>query len=151
MTASSRPEPSEIVRRDLAFLVSPGAREVALSESLGGNAGPGCYALNLEIDREGMILRAGNDPDRANAALRVFVPRLLARQTSLHEVAVEVTGEMAEEARRRLAASAWLWNLYRENEEKALLDRFLTGGIDYGTLVELLRAKYPKLVRELTV
>lgn len=143
--------PAEIVRRNLAFLVSPGAREVALSESLGGNAGPGCYALNLQVDPEGRILGVGNDPDKTNAALRVYVPYLQARRTRLHEVVVEVAGEMSEEVRRRLTAGAWLWNLYRENEEKSVLDRFISGDIDYGILVELIRTKYPKLPRELSI
>ena len=149
MTAADRPE--ETVRKDLAFLVSPRARDVALSESLGGNAGPCCYALNLQIDGEGLILGAGNNPQKANAALRVYVPYLQARRTRLHEVVVEVAGEMAEEARRRLTAAAWLWNLYRDSEEKAVLDRFIAGEMDYGILVELLRTKYPKLPRALTV
>jgi len=146
------PGPSpEIVRGNLACLVSPRTRQVALSESLGGNAGPGCYALNLQIDAEGRILGAGNDPDKSNAVLRIYVPILRARQTKLHEVAVEITGEMPDEARRRLGASAWLWNLYRENEEQGLLDRFLSGAIDYRTLVELLGTKYPRLSRELSI
>lgn len=139
----------ETVRKNLALLTSRSTREVAMSESLGGNAGAGCYALNLQIDRNGQILSAGNDPQRANAALRVYVPYPPARTAPLHEMVVEIAGEMSEEARRRLTASACLWNLYRDCEEKSLLDRFLSGSIDLKTVVEFLRAKYPQLARTL--
>jgi hypothetical protein len=139
----------ETVRKNLALLTSPAAREAAMSESLGGNAGAGCYALNLQIDRNGQILSTGNDPERTNAALRVYVPCPPVRKAHLHEMAVEITGEMSEEARRRLTASVCLWNLYREHEEKSLLDRFISGSIDLTTVVELLHTKYPKLARTL--
>jgi hypothetical protein len=136
----------DTVRKNLALLTSRATREAAMSESLGGNAGAGCYALNLQIDWNGQILSTGNDPERANATLRVYVPYPPVKKAHLHEMAVEVTGEMTEEARRRLTASACLWNLYRECEEKSLLDRFIAGSIDLKTVVELLRAKYPKLL-----
>ena len=142
-------ETGEIVRANLEELVSPSARDIALSESIGGNAGMACYALNLEVDGEGRIDYIGNAPERTNAAVRVFVPVFAARGTKMHEIAVEVSGEIEEEARSVLSKSLWIWNLYREQAERDLLLRFLHREIGWNTLVEFLSAKYPELAREL--
>lgn len=141
---------ADIVRENLAVLISPETRRVAMAESIGGNAGAACYALNLSVEPSGRIAAVGNAPERVNATLKVFVPRLAAAQTRLKEVAIELSGDLPEEARPGVLRSAWLWNLYREKKERPLLDRYLAGKIAYDVLVELLRSKYPKLARELS-
>ena len=139
-----------IALHNLKRLTSPEARDVALSESVGGNAGPSCYALNLGVEPSGKITYIGNSPDDVNATLRVYVPYFASRQTKLNEMAIEISGDLSMEARNWVTRSAWLWNLYRENREKNLLDAFLGGKLNYATLVELLRSKFPKLAEELT-
>ena len=139
----------DIVRENLKRLTSPEAREVALSESVGGNAGPSCYALNLWVEGSGEILHIGNVPDQVNATLRVYVPFFSARSSKLNELAIEVWGDIPEAARRQVSRSAWLWNLHRENQERALLEEFSKGKITFESLVELLRSKFPRLAEEL--
>ena len=141
----------DVIRNNLRQLTSEEARDVALSESVGGNAGPSCYALNLCVEGDGRITYIGNSPDRVNATLRVYVPYFASRNSRLSEMAIEISGEMQENARRAVTRSAWLWNLYRENQEKPLLDRFLEGNLTYEILVELLRSKFPKLADELAL
>jgi hypothetical protein len=140
---------SDAVRSNLLLLISPETRDIALSESVGGNAGPSCYALNLRVDDAGRITYVGNSPDEVNATLRVYVPFFSSRNSKLDEMAIEVTGEIPERARGEVARSAWLWNLYARAQERALLDRFLEGHIAFDTLVELLRSKFPRLAEEL--
>lgn len=139
-----------ILRRNLTTLSSPKVREVACSESVGGNAGPGCYAVNLEVDEEGTILSVGNDPVRTNAAVRIFTSAFFRGVRHHRELAMEVTSAPGERARRRLTLSVWLWNLRLNETETDLLVRFERGDLDWAGLMELLRTRYPELIRVLT-
>lgn len=142
-------EDTAIIRGNLKKLSSREVRDHALSESVGGNAGPGCYVVNLGIDEEGRIVYAGNDPNRTNASIRVFTPVFFRGVRNISEMVLDVASGGAREIHRRVAASAWLWNLYREGKEKEILDRFLDGGLEWEGLMELLRSKYPLLGPEL--
>ena len=139
----------EVVRENLKMLASPAVREQAMSESVGGNAGPGCYAVNLGVDDEGRIFYAGNDPKKTNMTLRVFASSFLRGSGRIGEVIVDVYTKMNGPVRRRVSRSAWLWNLYREGKEQAILELFLRAELEWDALVELLRAKYPELAPEL--
>lgn len=138
-----------VIRENLRLLLSPQTRDIALSESVGGNAGAACYALNLEVDREGRILYVGNSPERVNATLRVYVPAFVARVTKLTEMAVDLSGSISESARAPVLRAAWLWNLRREKRERPIIDRFLAGSLSWSQYVEFVRAKYPELAKEL--
>lgn len=140
---------SEIIQRNLKTLISPETREVALGESIGGNAGMASYALNMEISPEGEILYVGNEPSRTNATVRIFIPAFATRKTQLHEMGVEIWGDSKREEKSPLSKSIWIWNLYREKTEHELLDLFMTGDLSWEALLEFLRTKYPRLVREL--
>ena len=142
-------EDAEVVRENLKMLASPAVREQAMSESVGGNAGPGCYAVNLGVDDEGRIFYAGNDPKETNLTIRVFASAFLRGSGRIGEVIVDVYTKMNGVIRRRVSRSAWLWNLYREGKEKAILERFIRGDLEWNALVELLRAEYPELIPEL--
>jgi hypothetical protein len=139
----------EVVRENLRMLSSKEAREVAMCESVGGNAGPGCYVLNLEVDGAGRIRYVGNDPDRTNAAIRVFTPAFFIGVKQLDEMVLDVFTGGDGAVKLRLAASAWLWNLHRIGKERDLVDRFLEGKLGWAELLELLRSKYPQLEVEL--
>jgi hypothetical protein len=139
----------EIIRDNLKTLVSPSTREVALAESVGGNAGMASYALNMEVSPEGRILYVGNAPERTNATVRIFVPAFSTRITRLHEIGVEVWGNLATKSEKTVTRAVWLWNLHREENDREILERFMEETLDWGSLLEILRAKYPGLVREL--
>ncbi len=139
----------EIIRDNLKAMSSPSTREVALAESVGGNAGMACYALNMEISPEGRILYVGNAPERTNAMVRIFVPAFSTKITRLHEMGVEIRSDLEGESEKLLTRAVWLWNLHREENEREILERFMGGTLDWGSLLEILRAKYPGLVQEL--
>ena len=142
-------KPSEVIRKNLKTLISPNTREIALGESIGGNAGMASYALNMELSPEGEILYVGNEPSRTNATVRIFIPAFATRKTKLHEIGVEIWGKVGPEEKSPLTKSVWIWNLYREKTEHDLLDRFINGDLKWEFLLEFLRTKYPRLVREL--
>ncbi len=142
-------EEEEIVLRNLRILTSPEVRDIALSESVGGNAGTACYALNLEITEEGSIASVGNRPDRVNATLRVYVPAFRTRTPKMKEMALELSGDLTAEAKRPVCKAAWLWNIGRVPSERAIIQRFLDGKLGWAELLEFLRSKYPELVKEL--
>ncbi len=139
----------EIIRENLRKLTSREVREMAMSESVGGNAGPGCYVLNLEVDEEGRILYAGNDPERTNIAIRVFTSAFFPGSERLGEMVLDVHEGPGESARRRVGLSSLVWNIHRKKKETEILDRFLDKDLEWTELVELLRGKYPKLPRDL--
>ena len=139
----------EIIRQNLAMLASKEVRDTAMTESVGGNAGPGCYVLNLGVSEEGRIVYAGNDPGKTNASIRVFTSAFFRGVKQLDELVIDVYTGADDKVRRMVATSAWLWNLYREGKEKAFLDRFIDGELEWPALIELLRAKYPQLAPEL--
>lgn len=103
----------------------------------------------MEISPEGRILYVGNEPERTNATVRIFVPAFANRKTHLHEMGVEIWGKPGSGGKSPLTKAVWLWNLYREKTDHELLDRFMEGKLEWGALLEFLRAKYPSLVREL--
>lgn len=138
-----------VIRKNLKTLSSPEVREVAMTESVGGNAGPGCYVLNLEVDPDGRILYAGNDPKRTNVSIRVFASAFFRSAQRVGELILDVHTSLPEEVKRRVACSAWLWNLHRKGSEKEFLERFLEGKLDWPGLVEFLRTKYPNLAPDL--
>lgn len=138
-----------VIRHNIQVLASPQARDIALSESVGGNAGSACYALNLEVDPDGRIVYVGNHADRVNATMRVFVPSFSLRETKLTEMAIELGGTISETAKRAVTVAGWIWNLRRIRADRPLVQQFMDGAISWGTLLELLRAKYPELVKEL--
>ncbi|GEM_PF-6791561 len=142
-------QPEALVRHNLQQLLSPEARDVALSESVGGNAGSACYALNLAVDPEGKITYIGNSPDRVNATLRVYVPAFVSRGTKLSEMAIDLSGSIAERSKGAVLRAAWLWNLRRDARERPIVDRFVQGSLSWEPLVEFLRAQYPQLAKEL--
>lgn len=142
-------ETEKIIRHNVRVLASPEARDIALSESVGGNAGSACYALNLEVDTDGKIVYVGNHADRVNATLRVYVPSFSARDTKLTEMAIELGGTISEDAKRAVTVAGWIWNLRRIRSERPLVQQFIDGILSWSTLLELLRAKYPELVKEL--
>jgi hypothetical protein len=142
-------EAEEIVRGNLRRLSSKETREVAMSESVGGNAGRGCCVLKLGVGGSGCIVYAGNDPVRTNASIRVFSPAFFLGVKKLSETVLDVYTGADGRVKSRLAASAWLWNLHRARREQDLIERFIGGGLDWPALVELLRSKYPQLEAEL--
>lgn len=139
----------EIVLRNLRILDSPEVRDIALSESVGGNAGTACYALNLEIADDGSIASVGNRPERVNATLRVYVPAFRTRTPKMKEMVIELSGEVDSQAKRPVSKAAWLWNLGRVPSERDLIRRFMDGKLKWAALLEFLRSKYPELVKEL--
>ena len=140
---------TSIIRENLRTLASPEVREVAMSESVGGNAGPGCYVVNLGVDDEGRITYAGNDPRRTNAAIRYFASAFFRGTGRIGELILDIYSGAGETVKNRIACSAWLWNLYRQGSEKPILKKYLDGELDWPGLVELLRSKFPNLAPEL--
>lgn len=139
----------ETIRSNLKMMTSPEFSNVALSESVGGNAGPSCYAVNMGLTDEGIISYVGNDPYSTNATLRIFLPPFQRRPTRLNELIVDITGEVTVPARSCLTKSTWLWNLWREKSERPIMIQFMDGKLRWHGLMELLRTKYPWLVDEL--
>lgn len=135
----------EILRANLARLISPDFWGVAMTESIGGNAGRGCLAVNLVVDVDGRVLKMGNDSSQINATLRMYLPFPPKPGMKLREIIIDVVGTLIEGAKERLQKSAWLWNLYQLGPDKALLKDFADGRMSEDELDEMLGSKYPGL------
>lgn len=139
----------DILRLNLIRLTSREFFETMLGESVGGNAGEACLAVNFEVRPNGRIRYIGNDPSRTNATVRIYMPNFHAGETRLKETIIDVLGDIPPLSRSRLLKSIWLWNLRRVKSEREFVERFKNGELSFEGLVELVRTKYPWLAEAL--
>lgn len=139
----------DILRLNLIRLTSQDFFETMLGESVGGNAGEACLAVNFEVRPNGRIRYIGNDPTRTNATVRIYMPNFQPGQTKLKETIIDVFGDIPEVSRSRLLKSIWLWNLRRVKTEREFVERFKDGDLTFEGLVEMVRTKYPWLAEAL--
>lgn len=134
----------DLLRHNLEKLTSSEFWGVAMSESVGGNAQRGCLAVNLEVDAEGRIQYMGNDPDRTNVTIRMYLSWPRKSPEKLKEVIIEVHGVSDPVRKDLLQLSVWLWNVHQLDKERPLLDRFLSGRLAWAATREILASKYPQ-------
>lgn len=135
----------DVIRHNLRALTSRAFWDVAVCESLGGNAGRSCYAVNFRMDDDGRIFYIGNDPQPrgTHAGIRIYVPLGLRNRSRIREMVIEIYGSVRGEQRQMLEQVVWLWNLFQRGEDREVLDRFLDGRMALAELEEVLEARYP--------
>lgn len=139
-------EMEEILRCNTKEMLGARFHNVAINESIGGNAGRNCLAVNMRLDEStGRILEIGNQA-QTNLTVRIYMPLAIPTSSKKREpmiIQILVRGPLPRWVLERLEKSSWLWNIHQMRNDADVVEAFLAGRIREPELDELLGARYP--------